>query len=124
MEKSVRRIRKQLEAARQRSAGRTQYPRELKAEVVVAAAALQDGGSSRQAASRKLGLNPVTLADWQRKVSTVDSEGPDASMLPVAVVSEREVLHNAQQPVVHGPLGVRVEGLDVEGVADLLRRLA
>lgn len=123
MEKFVRRIRKQLEAARQRSAGRTQYPSELKAEVVVAAAALQDAGSSRQAASRELGLNPVTLSEWQRKAASED-DGPDASMLPVAVITEREVLHNAQHPVVHGPLGVRVEGLDVEGVADLLRRLA
>lgn len=123
MEKIVLRIRKQLAAARRRSAGRTQYSHQLKGEVVAVATALQDVGHSRQSVSRELGLNPVTLADWVRKAATVGEE-TEASMLPVAVVSADEVPHDSQHPVVHGPLGVRVEGLDVEGVADLLRRLA
>ena len=124
MEKLVRRIRKQLAAARRRSTGRPRYPRQLKAEVVVAAAGLHDAGYSHQAASRELDLNPVTLMNWIRKAASYGAED-DASMVEVSVVAEGEALtQETPELVVHGPLGTRVKGLDVAAVAELLRRLA
>ena len=35
-----------------------------------------------------------------------------------------KLVERSREVVVHGPHGLRIEGLDLEGVADLLRRLA
>jgi len=125
MEKLIRRVRRQLAATRQRSAGgRPYYPEELKTETLTAAATLYEAGYSHLAASRELDINPVTLSNWQRRAEELD-DAEAATMLPVDVVTEAEdVVDEPQSPVVYGPAGVRVEGLDVAGVAELLRRLS
>jgi transposase-like protein len=120
----IRRVRRQLAAARRRSGGgRPHYPEELKAEVLVAASALYDSGCSHQAVARELDINPVTLSNWQRRAEELD-DAEDAMMLPVDVMHDVDDVDGEHRaPVVYGPAGVRVEGLDVAGVAELLRRL-
>lgn len=124
MEKMIRRVRRQLAVARQRSAGgRPHYPEKLKSKTLTAAATMYEAGYSHLAAARELDINPVTLANWQRRAEELD-DAEAAAMLPVDVVAgEQDVLAEPPQVVVHGPAGVRVEGLDVSGVAELLRRL-
>jgi hypothetical protein len=65
--------------------------------------------------TRELAVRRDTLLAWAGP--TVAAAKP--RFVPVAVVEER-----AGRIVVHGPHGVRVEGLDLAGVAELLRRLA
>lgn len=64
---------------------------------------------------RELGMRRETLAGWV--APPAPKETP--RFVPVTVVETP-----AGRLVVHGPGGVRVEGLDVAGVAELLRRLA
>lgn len=68
--------------------------------------------------SRELGVKRHTLVGW-----TLASEVPAkvSRFLPVNVVADA---HAVSTIVVLGPGGVRVEGLDLAGVAELLRRLA
>lgn len=123
MEQQILRVRARLAVARRRSVGRPQYPETLKLEAVQAAAALYGAGFSHLAAARELDLNPVTLTNWERAAASGGEPGT-AAMLPVNVVPAVDAVEPPRaEPVVHGPLGVRVEGLDVEGIAELLRRL-
>ena len=75
------------------------------------------------ATAEKLGINSATLYNWLRRPAP-------AHFLPVAVVAESTELVAAlepapgSQPVLIAPGGYRVEGLDLEAVAELLRRLA
>jgi len=74
-------------------------------------------GTSLAAISRELGVKRHTLVGW-----TAAPEVPAAPrFVPVSVVADAPA---ASKVVVHGPGGVRVEGLDLAGVAELLRRLA
>ena len=98
----------------QRGPGR-RYPAELKRRGEVYLRARRDAGATTSAAARELGLRRHTLESWCGSLSL---ERP-AQFLPVSVV---------EMPtaglVVHGPRGLRIEGLDVAGVAELVRRLA
>ncbi len=58
-----------------------------------------------------LGLPVLTLTRWASRERT-------ALFRPVSVVDARSAV------VVHGPRGLRIEGLDAAGLAELLRRLA
>ncbi|MBC7543775.1 MAG: helix-turn-helix domain-containing protein [Candidatus Sericytochromatia bacterium] len=84
---------------------------------------LNTAGMTVPGAAEKLGLNPTTLYNWLRQPAP-------GRFLPVAVLAEATEIVAASelatncQPVVVAPGGYRVEGLDLEGVAVLLRRLA
>lgn len=125
MQKLIRRVRRRLSAARRGSAGgRPHYPDELKSEALKAAAALHDAGYAHAAAARELDINPATLTNWQRRAEE-DDGSEAATMLPVEMIpGEQSVTVEPPQIVVHGPAGVRVEGLDLADVAELLRRLS
>jgi hypothetical protein len=74
-------------------------------------------GATLVAVGGEIGMNWKTLARWlgERK-STARFERVEVSApTPVAALPV--------PIVVHGPHGVRIEGLDVGGVAELVRRL-
>lgn len=104
-------LKKKLAAAR--AARRGSYPPALRAKVVAYAAERRAQRVSRDKVAAELGMSVATLSYWcapaRRK----------ASLAPVTVVAAAA----PQQAVLVecGPL--RIRGLDVGGVAELLKRL-
>lgn len=82
---------------------------------------IRSRGWTIAATAAELGIGESTLSNWFRRVAA-------AEFLPVAIVSEEvvdgECVPVSQRPVLVAPGGYRVEGLDVDGMAELLRRLS
>lgn len=100
--------------AGKRGPGR-RYPAELRQRGAEYMRARQAAGAPLSAVLRELGLRCETLAGWAAPAEAVARP----RFVPVSVVKEP-----AGRIVLHDPGGVRIEGLDVAGVADLLRQLA
>ena len=80
---------------------------------------LAAGGLTVPVVAERLGLNVSTLYNWLRQ----DEVGGFRTVTLVA--EETTVVAPAPcQAVLTSPGGYRVEGLDLEGVAELLRRLS
>lgn len=89
------------------------YPAELREAVLTYAARRKAERVSQSKVAAELGMSEQTLCYW-RALARQRSR-----IAPVAIVTEREA---PREVVVEcGPL--RVRGLDVSGVAELLRRL-
>lgn len=91
------------------------YPEELRRRGAAYLRARQAAGAPLCAVLRKLRVRREKLAG---SATPPDAEA-SARFVPVTVVDAP-----ARRIVVHGPGGVRIEGLDVAALADLLRRLA
>lgn len=72
-------------------------------------------GASTPAVAAETGVNRHTLAYWRAH------QRAGAKLRPVRVVESESGFAGV---VVHGPTGVRIEGLDLDGLAELLRRLS
>ena len=103
--------------AGRRGPGR-RYPAELRRRGAEYLRARQAAGAPLSAILRELGVRRETLAGWAAPAEAEAKAETRPRFVPVSVVAEPPRI------VVHGPGGVRIEGLDVAGVADLLRRLA
>ena len=88
------------------------YPPELVAEVRRFVVASRAAGVSMARLSEQLGIPLDTLYRWQRATP------PVRSLRPVEVIADE------RRVTVLGPCGVRIEGLALDGVAALLRKLA
>jgi transposase-like protein len=97
-----------------RSGGRGRYSAELREAVLAYASGAKRRGTSILKVASDLGLSVQTLQYWR------SASRRSGRLMPVAVVAahapEREVVVECGQ--------VRVRGLDLEGVAELLKRLA
>jgi hypothetical protein len=93
---------------------RQRYPAAVRRQGVAYLAARRASGATASAAARELAVRRDTLLWWTRP-----RRAAQPGFVPVTVVEGP-----ADQIVVRGPHDVRVEGLDVAGVAELLRRLA
>lgn len=84
------------------------------------AIALRDeGGLAADAIAERLGVSPGTVMRW------LAGRGQDAGFVHVSIVADAvEPAPPQALPVLFAPGGYRVEGLDVVGLAELLRRLA
>ncbi len=100
--------------AGRRGPGR-RYPAELRRRGAEYLRARQAGGARLSVVLRELGMRRETLTAW---AAPAEAE-VRPRFVPVAVMEAPP-----GRIVVHGPGGVRIEGLDMAGVADLLRRLA
>ena len=107
-------LRSALAVAERSGVGRA-YPIALRRAAAAHGISARDRGAPLTVVAAALGLPPITLQRW------IQREG--ASMFRSAVVVEPAAPPSSPL-VVHGPRGLRVEGLDVAGVAELLRRLA
>ena len=100
--------------ARARGNKRGRYPRKLREEVVAYASKRRIERASRDVVAAELGMSVATLSYWCAPARA------GGTLEPVTIVAPPGV---AREVVVEcGPL--RVRGLDVASVADLLRRLA
>ena len=98
------------------------YPAHVRAQLAALASAELAAGSSLSATSRRLGLAGSTLSRW-----LAAEPEPRPAFVPV-VFSESPAPSPAPSPTsplaVVTPAGFRVEGLDLDGVVAVLRRLS
>jgi len=109
-------IRREVERLTKRGRG-SRYPSELKERLLAYTVERRRAGITLEAIGAEVGVSWRTLSRWssearrtQRKFRRVEVVTPQAA-IPRSLV------------VVHGPCGTRIEGLDLDGVADLLRKL-
>jgi len=91
------------------------YPKGLLEGLLGYTVARRRQGATLLTIGDELGVSWRTLGRWLSGRKQVRKFQPVQLVAPAEPV-KREV-------VVHGPCGVRIEGLDVEGVAQLVRRL-
>lgn len=123
-------LKAQVEARRARGT-RKQFDEGFRAEVVAYVRARQAEGGTQEEAAKEVGLSAWTLSRWGRggqngpvrrgRPPRQRLEGRGVGFHPVEVKSEAS---SQAGLVVHGPGGVRVEGLSVQQVAQLLKGLA
>ena len=119
MQDVIRRLRLQARSfSRGKSPRATRYSKEFQAEVVAVARKRRAAGIAVVRVARDLGLSIQTLTRWLGSLSR-------PALRPVRIVA-------GPRPVVHAPTnlvlvafgGIRVEGLDMDGVIQILRSLA
>lgn len=100
----------------------TPYPKKLREEAVDYARERRAQGATWGLVARELGMGLKSLMNWARQA---ERSGGKPEFRQVALKQmEVAVSGTGGGLVVHGPGGVRVEGLDVGGLAELLRRLS
>ena len=99
------------------------YPETLRREAVAYVETRCREGASRDAAARELGVSTVSVARWSAHLARSEEGGfrQVVVMSPCTVMPQ--VPGERGQLVVFGPHGMRIEGLDMAGVAELWRRL-
>lgn len=107
-------FREAVRRAGRRGPGR-RYPPDLRRRGAEYLRARQAAGAPLSAVLRELGVRRETLVGWAAPASVKTKP----RFVPVTVMEAP-----AGRIVVHGPGGVRIEGLDVAGVAEILRRLS
>jgi transposase len=111
-------LRVELSALGPRGRGRA-YPKGLLEKLLSYTVARRRQGASIVEVGSEVGINFRTLARWL-------GERKAASFGRVEVVAARAATAAAAAPtmiVVHGPRGLRIEGLDLTAVAELVRRV-
>ena len=93
------------------------YPLPVREAVVEYTGARRAAGASYEDVAAELGVTAVTLSRWM-----AETKGVPFRRVEVSAVDDLD--DASQRVVVHGPGGLRVEGLTLAGVADLWRRLA
>jgi transposase len=97
---------------------RSAYPDSLRAEAVAYIEAAGGRGVSLASAAAALGVDKSSLRSWQK-------QRRGAGLRAVKVIDRSsENSANSAGIVVHGPGGIRVEGLDIASLAVLLRTLS
>jgi len=105
-------IRRAVERLEARGRG-IRYPVELKTRLISETQRRRETGATLEAIGEELGISWRTLARWCTEART---SAPGFRSVEV-VVAPRST------PVVHGPHGLRIEGLDLDGIVELVRRL-
>jgi len=65
-----------------------------------------------------IGITEWTLSQWRKACSQLQQ----STFLPVAVIEPPQ--RPQATPTVYGPAGLRIEGLEFDGIVELIRRLA
>jgi hypothetical protein len=110
--------------------------REVRQRVVGLKKELRQGGTTARALAAALGLHETTLCRWEREAQ---ASGGRAERTGLAASGFRRVQVAAPEPrpvaaaqapvssglrVAHGPSGLIIDGLDIEALATLVRRLS
>jgi transposase len=106
-------IRAELSRIERRGQGRA-YPEALRRRASEYLDERRAEGASATTVGAELGLGASTLLRWSKRASSAPS------FERVVVVDDSKLRVGL---LVHGPCGLRIEGLDVAGVAELVRRL-
>ncbi len=95
------------------------YPKGLSEKVLSYTVARRRQGATVVEVAAELGLSDKTLARWlgqKRRANRFDRVEVIAAVPPVATSVASAI-------VVHGPRGLRIEGLELAAVVELLRRV-
>lgn len=125
------RLRAEIERIKAR-AGKAHFPLGLRRSVVAWYQARRAEGVSTPSLCREIALSSTTVRRW---IATTSVAGPQAAAhevaprflaltLPAAAPAPHAAASLASPLRVVGPHGLRIEGLDVATLAELLRRLA
>ncbi|NNB89653.1 MULTISPECIES: hypothetical protein [Corallococcus] len=120
-------LKQEVEAQRGRGT-RWRFGEDFRTRAVAYLRGRQAEGGTQEEAAREMGLSSWTLSRWGRQGGPVrrgrparaSPETSTAAFHPVAVTREEEPEGGV---VVHGPGGVRVEGLSVAQVVRVLKGL-
>ena len=115
-EHEARQLREALEQADRSGTGRP-YPEGLRRAAVEYGRRREREGASRREVAAELGVSDATLVRWSRR-----HEEPPAVFRAIEVVAQP--VERSGVIVVHGPRGLRIEGLSVEKLAWLIERLS
>jgi hypothetical protein len=99
----------------------TPYPKKLRDEAVDYAQERRAQGATWGGIAQELGIGVDSLTKWAR---TAERSPAVPAFRQVSLEQEVVASTAGRGLVVHGPGGVRVEGLDVASLAELLRRLS
>ena len=122
---SARRLRSQARRfENRRQPTGTRYSAAFRAEVVIHARGQVRAGVAVSRIARDLGLRPKTLTLWIRDTRVSKLRAVRVERAPRPVPAAASVAAAEQRLVVVTPSGVRVEGLDLDGVVHLMRSLA
>ena len=123
-------LKKQVEERRARGTQK-QFDESFRAEVVAYVRARQEEGGTQEEAAKEVGLSAWTLSRWGRgsqsgpvkrgRPPRQRLQGSSAGFHPVEVKSEAR---SPEPLVIHGPEGIREEGLSVQQVAQVLKELS
>ncbi|MHC5035025.1 MAG: hypothetical protein ACYTFZ_08310, partial [Planctomycetota bacterium] len=107
---------------------RPRYGAEIQREALVLVSALREEGFTWAEVTETLTIGQATLTYWTRRAEESQAPAQQADMLPVAVVAgtladSDETRPRSDGPVVVLPDGVRVEGLDLPEIVELVRLL-
>lgn len=91
------------------------YPEKLKKLALAALSEAEERGLGATSVARELGIHADTLRSWR------DAASPATALVPVRVIESRT---EQSSLVVIAAGGLRIEGLDIAGLAELIRRLA
>ena len=112
-------IRERLAELGPRGVGK-RFPEAIRREVLAYLAAQRERGIGLPPTARELGLREQTIENWLAQARALATP---AQFHGVALV-DGEPVPAPRRLVLHAPRGLRVEGLDVTSLAELLRRLA
>ena len=110
---------RRIAAAQRRGRRGRVYPTELRRDIESYLHDRRDEGGSPYDVAPELGISLTTLVRWR---SQARREPGLPHLRPVSVLPMPPTLGGAMS--VHGPRGLRIEGLDFDGVVELFRRLA
>ena len=105
---------RKMVAMRAALAPRLRYTPQMRAQAVTYARRRLTAGAGLQLIARELRVDRPTLKRW---LGADDMPVPAFRTVQVEEAPARPAL------VLHGPAGLRIEGLDIAGLAELLRRL-
>lgn len=103
----------------------TRYPKPLRLRALVYCRARQSEGHPLTAIASELGLAVHTLRNW------LAADTPESALEALPNTPHFHPVHIIESPPPHrksafllrGPAGITIEGLDIESLAELLRRL-
>jgi transposase len=115
-EERARQLREALEGAARSGAGRP-YPQSLRQAAADHHREREHEGASLRQVAAELGVSDASLVRWSR-----ERREPESLFRAIEVVSAS--VGRPSAVVVHGPRGLRIEGLTVEELAGLIARLS
>ena len=122
---SARRLRSQARRfENRRKPTGTRYSPAFRAEVVLHARSQVRAGVAVARIARALGLRPRTITLWMRHLPVSRLRSVRVERDPRMVPSPAVAVTTERRPVVVTSSGVRVEGLDLDGIVQLVRSLA
>ena len=104
-----------------RTGTRRHYPEALKKAVLAFVEHRKQEGETQLSLAAELGINYAMLSDWKRKSRKARTKG--VQVRRVCVVDE-QVSERSKTVTVTLPSGIRVEGLELEGLIKLVQELS